>query len=84
MMYNRCVKSCRGVQCVCAIAVLLLLCRLSISSRLGIVLASRTLHLIMSDRATRHYSEDQMSLGKKGNVLFISLVRGAIYIAYCH
>lgn len=65
------------------VAALSLLCRLwadeSISNRSGIVLASGTLHLITSNRATGHYSEDQMSL-KKGNVLFISVVSGAIYI----
>lgn len=69
---------------VCTIPVPLLLCRLradeSIPNRSGIVLASGTLHLIASNRATAaHYSEDQMSL-KKGNVLFISVVSGAIYI----
>ncbi len=75
------------VSSVWTIASPLLLCRLkadeSISNRSGIVLASGTLRLITSNRATGHYSEDQMSL-KKGDVLFISVVSGAIHTTYYH
>lgn len=62
-------------------------CRLwadeSISNRSGIVLASGTLCLITSNRATGHYSEDQMFL-KKENVLFISIVSGYVCMYVCH
>lgn len=54
----------------------------SISNRSGIVLASGTLCLITSNRATGHYSEDQMFL-KKENVLFISIVSGYVCMYVC-
>lgn len=49
----------------------------SIPNRSGFVLASGTLHPVTSNRATQHYSGDQMSLGKI-NVVFISIGSGAI------
>lgn len=71
------------VYSMCTVAVVLLPSSLwayeSVSNRLGIVLTSGTLTLITSNRATAHYSEDQMS-PNKGNVLFISKESGALDI----